>query len=154
VNQAEFEVVVQETMHNIHNLLKVKGGEYAGSTDRLANFKRGSQLTGATPLQVLFVYLSKHYDAVATFVRDEAFRVTRERSEPIDGRLDDIINYCLLAKALIRESEQTDVAARDPRFDNDWIRRGPDSATLVGDALQQAIHDRRESGMDGALHRR
>lgn len=104
MNQLEFDVVLQETIDSIKKLLSVKGGEYAGSTDRLANFKRGASLTGATPLQCLFIYLSKHYDAIATFVRDDATGVNRERSEPIDGRLDDIINYCLLAKALIREN--------------------------------------------------
>jgi hypothetical protein len=114
MNQADFDKVVQETVASINNLLKVKGGEYAGSTDRLANFKRGAALTGCTPMQVLFVYLSKHYDAVATFVRDEAMGHQRPRSEPIDGRLDDIINYCLLAKALVREgAEQTVVPDGD-----------------------------------------
>ena len=103
MQQADFDKVVEETIENIRQLLIVKGGEYAGSSDRLANFKRGAELTGATPLQVLFVYLSKHYDAVATFVRDDAAHTLRPRSEPIDGRLDDIINYCMLAKALIRD---------------------------------------------------
>lgn len=102
MNQLEFNIVVTETMDAINHLLVVKGGEYAGSADRLANFKRGAALVGVTPLQCLFIYLSKHYDAVATFVRDDASGEVRERSEPIDGRLDDIINYCILAKALIK----------------------------------------------------
>ena len=45
-------------------------------------------------------------DAVATFVRDEAAGTTRPRSESIEGRLDDLINYCLLAKAMIIEEEE------------------------------------------------
>jgi hypothetical protein len=102
VKQEEFDAIVQETINNIQALLAVKGGEYAGSDDRLANFKRGAALTGCTPLQVLFVYMSKHYDAVATYVRDQASGTDRPRSETIDGRLDDLINYCILAKALVR----------------------------------------------------
>jgi hypothetical protein len=108
VKQDEFDVVVHDTINNIQDLLRVKGGEYAGSEDRLANFKRGAALTGATPAQVLFIYLSKHYDAVATFVRDQAANVKRERSEPIGGRLDDIINYCILLKAMVIEAQTLD----------------------------------------------
>lgn len=106
MNQIEFDEVVNSTIEDIQKLLTVKGGEYAGSEDRLGNFKRGAELTGVSPLQVLFIYLSKHYDAFATFVRDEASGTERPRSESITGRLDDIINYCILAKGLVRESEQ------------------------------------------------
>lgn len=103
MDQHHFEKVVAETMHKAQALLTVKGGEYAGSEDRLANFKRGAQLTGTTPLQCLFIYMSKHYDAFATFVRDDAQGKDRPRSEAIDGRLDDLINYAILAKALLEE---------------------------------------------------
>lgn len=104
MHQHQFEGIVEATLSAINELLVVKGGEYAGSEDRLANFKRGAALTGCTPLQCLFIYMSKHYDAVATFVRDEAADTTRPRSEAIEGRLDDLMNYCLLAKALIIEA--------------------------------------------------
>lgn len=106
MHQDDFEKVVLGTMEQCRQLLVVKGGEYAGSADRLANFKRGAELTGVTPLQCLFVYMSKHYDAVATFVRDDARGEVRPRSEPITGRLDDLINYCLLAKALLADGHE------------------------------------------------
>lgn len=112
MKQEEFERLVQATFAEMHQLLVVKGGEYAGSEDRLANFKRGAQLTGCTPLQVLLVYLSKHYDAFATYVRDDAAKINRPRSESIKGRLDDMMNYCLLAKAAIVENEEDIVAYR------------------------------------------
>jgi hypothetical protein len=104
MKQADFDIVVTDTVASIMKLLEVKGGEYAGSEDRLANFKRGQLRTGAHPYQVLWIYLSKHIDSVETFIKDTAAGVQRERSEPIDGRLDDIINYCLLMKALVKES--------------------------------------------------
>lgn len=103
MNQEQFDKVVTQTHESIERLLKVKGSEYAGSQDRLANFKRGANLTGCTPLQCLFVYMSKHYDAVSTYVRMDALRQDYVQSEPIEGRLDDLINYCILAKALIKE---------------------------------------------------
>lgn len=104
MNQQEFQEVVDATVKEIQRLLVSKGGEYAGSEDRLANFKRGASLTGTTALQVAFIYASKHYDAVATYVRDTATGTQRDRSEPIEGRLDDLINYCLFLKAIIKEN--------------------------------------------------
>lgn len=106
MNQIDFEIVFNQTVEEIRKLLVVKGGEYAGDTDRLSNFKRGAELVGVTPLQCLFIYLSKHYDAISTYVRDDAEEVKRPRSEAITGRLDDMINYCILAKALIAEKEK------------------------------------------------
>jgi len=105
MNTQELDKIVSETMEQCKNLLIVKGGEYAGEGDRLANFKRGSELTGCRPLTVLAIYLSKHYDAFSTYVRDKEKGTDRPRSEDIRGRLDDLINYCLLAKAVIAEEE-------------------------------------------------
>lgn len=103
MNQGEFNKVVNETVSGIQKLLAVKGGEYAGPEDRLGNFKRGAKLTGITPLQVAFVYASKHYDGIATYIRKSASGEPMELSEPIEGRLDDLINYCILMKAIIGE---------------------------------------------------
>ena len=104
MNHQEFSVLVEGTMAELRKLMETKGGEYAGSEDRLANFKRGAALTGVTPLQVAFIYASKHYDAIATYVRDQATGTERRRSESIEGRLDDLMNYCLLMKGLVAEA--------------------------------------------------
>lgn len=106
MKQADFEKLVDESVAQMRELLIVKGGEYAGSEDRLANFKRGAGLTGATAMQVLFIYLSKHYDAIATYIRDDAVNVERPRSESIRGRVHDALNYLLLLEALIVEREE------------------------------------------------
>lgn len=106
MHQTEFDMVVKKTLEDIHSLLVVKGGEYAGSEDRLANFKRGAGLTGVKPLTVLFIYLAKHYDAISSYVRNMQTGKEQKLSEPIEGRLDDLINYCILAKAIIQETRQ------------------------------------------------
>lgn len=103
MDQSQFEKMVDSTLQECRNLLITKGMEYAGKEDRLANFKRGAQLTGCTPLQVGMIYLSKHYDALATYVSDAAAKQGRTCTEPVTGRIDDLINYCLLMKALILE---------------------------------------------------
>lgn len=107
MNQQEFSALVEQTVRDTSAILIAKGQEYAGSADRLANFKRGSNLTGATALQVAFVYASKHYDSIATFVRNDAAGNKQLLSEPIAGRFDDLINYCILMKALIVEAHAT-----------------------------------------------
>lgn len=105
MKQAQFQGIVNETISAIQGLLKVKGAEYAGSEDRLANFKRGAALTGCTPLQCAFIYASKHYDSISTYIKNCAAGTEQVLSEPIEGRLDDLINYCILLKALIKEQE-------------------------------------------------
>jgi hypothetical protein len=118
MNAQEFNKLVEGTIKTTAELLIVKGGEYAGSEDRLANFKRNAQLTGSTPLQVALVYMSKHFDALCTYIRDEATGVSRPRSEPIEGRLDDLINYCFLIKGLVTENQQGSIARAMKAADN------------------------------------
>lgn len=101
-----FTELVAKTQQATSGLLIAKGQEYANSTDRLANFKRGANLTGVTPLQCCFVYMSKHYDSLATYIKKDAAGFDQHLSEPIEGRLDDLINYCYLMKGLIQESSQ------------------------------------------------
>lgn len=105
MNQKEFTDHASRMMDACHKLLVVKGGEYAGSEDRLGNFKRGATLTGCTPLQVAFIYASKHYDSIATFVRDEAAGADRARSETMQSRFQDLMNYMLLMAALVEEGK-------------------------------------------------
>ena len=100
----KFVALVHSTFATILRLQEVKGGEYAPGADRLANFKEAAKRTGMTPEQVLLVYLDKHYASISNYIKDKASGVVRPLSEPIDGRLDDIITYCLLAKALFGES--------------------------------------------------
>ena len=111
MKQAEFDKVFQEAIAQANNLLATKGVEYTGpqTQDRLANFKRGATLTGCTPLQVAFVYASKHYDAISTFVQNDAKGTKQFLSEPIEGRLHDLMNYCILMLAIVQEAAVTHI---------------------------------------------
>lgn len=78
-----------------------KGEEYKGAEDnQFGNFERGAIDTGCTREQVLWVYLSKHLDSIKTWIRDEAAGRTRQRSEPIIGRIDDAILYLALLRGM------------------------------------------------------
>lgn len=105
----EFEKLSQNLLDDARgNIMIKKGREYAGNEDRLANFKRGSVNVGINPESVLYVYLAKHLDSLATFIRDlervkNLKTVEEALTEPIAERIKDAINYLLLLHGLIEE---------------------------------------------------
>lgn len=95
--------LVSKTVETIERLSALKGGEYAGDEDRLANFRRNAKNLGVNMETVWAVYVVKHWDAVMQYVNDLNSGKTRKRLEPLSGRLDDIIVYCILFKAILEE---------------------------------------------------
>ena len=95
--------LVDETFRTVMTLATLKGGEYSGDKDRLANFRRNAANLGLTKEQVWSVYAGKHWDAINQYVRDKAHGIDRERLEDISGRADDLIVYLLLFKAMVEE---------------------------------------------------
>ncbi len=102
-SQEQYARILDETITNIKELSALKGGEYAGDHDRLANFRRnGSDLE--LPMEVIWrVYAAKHWDAVGQYIKDLHQDKVRERLEPIEGRVDDLIVYLILFKAMLAE---------------------------------------------------
>src|SRR4051794_31393135 len=94
----------------IKSINQTKGRDYAGSEDALSNFKRTAEQTGLTPYQVWGVLTNKHWDAVQSFVRNNG----QLESEPIEGRLHDLIVYCFLMLGLIED--QKGVVIEDNAF--------------------------------------
>lgn len=80
-----------------------KGHDYAGDEDALANFKNHAAELGLTPEQIWGVYAGKHYDAIKTYVREGAVA-----SEPIEGRIEDMILYLFLLYGLVVERREED----------------------------------------------
>lgn len=102
-SHAEYERIVEDTISQIHSLSKLKGGEYAGDVDRLANFRRNAEALGLSMEQVWSVYAAKHWDAVMQYVKDLGTGTERTRLEGIEGRADDLIVYLILFKAILKE---------------------------------------------------
>jgi len=102
----QWEVLLSETIEQIKQLSSVKGGEYAGDFDRLANFRRNAQDMDLTMEQVWRVYAGKHWDALTQWVKDRAQGISRPRAESLLGRADDLIVYSILLKAMILEAEE------------------------------------------------
>lgn len=100
---SEFQAILNRTVASIQKLSDVKGGEYAGDVDRLANFRRNADNLELTMEDIWSVYAGKHWDAINQYIKDKRKGKTRPSSEPIAGRVDDLILYCVLFKAMLAE---------------------------------------------------
>lgn len=103
--QEQWERLLEASIVEIRRLATLKGGEYAGDVDRLANFRRNAAKLELLPEQVWAVYAGKHWDAVQQYCLDLGKGRERPRAESIAGRLDDLIVYALLMKAMVEERE-------------------------------------------------
>ena len=83
------------TFEQCRNLLIKKGAEYAGNVDRYANFKRQADALGMTSFEIWAVYFNKHVDAINSAIKRNPEMPT-VLSEPLEGRIQDNINYLLL----------------------------------------------------------
>jgi hypothetical protein len=75
------------TMHN-------KGHDYreGNDDDLLHNFRTVGEDMNLSPEKVWYIYASKHWKAIKTFIKEGG----QSESEPIDGRIKDMIVYLLL----------------------------------------------------------
>lgn len=86
-------------LNQCRSLLQGKGDAYSGQDDTLSNFKRNGERLGLTKYQIWAVYCGKHLDAIFNAIRDNPeFPV--EKTETMDGRIVDAINYLLLLHGL------------------------------------------------------
>lgn len=84
---------------------EAKGPEYTfHSTNRLRNFDDVAAMTNATPEQVLFTYMYKHFSSIASYCGDP----DRKLSEPIESRIADMINYLLLLYLMTHRRKMRD----------------------------------------------
>lgn len=104
MNSSDLQRVVDDTFNTLVRISNSKGEEYAGKEDRLANFKRLGAELNLDPRHVLWVFATKHLDSIRTYLREVNAPVQRVLSEPIDGRIDDVILYLILLKGLIYEA--------------------------------------------------
>lgn len=103
----DYNKLVDQTIENLKKLGELKGGEYAGDIDRLANFRRNGAAQELPMETIWSVYAAKHWDAIQQYIKDQRNGKVRERMEPISGRIDDLIVYCILLKAMVEESERS-----------------------------------------------
>lgn len=98
----EQEELFNKVTSEMRELLVNKGKEYASDADALNNFKAGAADVGVTPLQIAWIFYQKHASAVKSYIKTGK----EFSSEPIEGRLLDLINYSFLIYCLIAEQKK------------------------------------------------
>lgn len=112
---SRYNEIVAETFQNVIELGKLKGHEYAGDEDRLANFRKNAKRWGLANMEQCWgVYAGKHIDAIEQYIRDISEGREARRLESLAGRIDDIITYCLLFKAMLEERQNEKRASDRP----------------------------------------
>jgi hypothetical protein len=96
-----YDLIEKEMLPQCFAIMKSKGEAYSGTEDKLGNFKRVGKFLNLTPEQVWAVYFHKHLDALSAFLRGEY-----KDSEPIKGRIQDLINYLFLLAGILKEQEK------------------------------------------------
>lgn len=118
-----------EAFKNLLKLTKEKGEEYSGEVDRLDNFRRGG-LDNDVPMESVWrIYAGKHWDAIGQYVRDLKNGKDRVRSEPLAGRVDDLIVYLILFRCMLDE--------RNPQIKTDM--QDYDRSNIVSDKTKVPI---------------
>lgn len=104
----------REAIEACDKLLTVKGHDYTqghsmkdNDRGRLANFYKNADRLGLSPFKVLSIYMFKHVDAVETYLKKGEVK-----SEPIEGRVFDVVNYFLLLYKLIQVEQQQPTTGR------------------------------------------
>lgn len=95
-----YRLINEDLLPKCMEIMKSKGEAYSGQEDKLGNFKRCAKLSGNPIEKVWFVYFIKHFDALSSFIRGEY-----KDSEPIDGRIQDLINYLFLLYGILHENK-------------------------------------------------
>lgn len=103
----EFNDLRAKTVEDIFKINDTKGADYAGDEDALGNFKDAARMLGISPEQVWAVYAHKHISAIMSFCQKG-----QVESEPIEGRIHDVMVYCVLLLGLIEDRK------RDEQDDN------------------------------------
>lgn len=160
MTREEFLEVLDGELESIRRISGKKGNDYIqGTDDEFRNFRVHAEELGLTKEQVWAVYASKHWDAIISFCKGAS-----SESEPIEGRLHDMILYCLLMLGMVRE----DRAAREKAAAENgglppgqmrvrnarWTKNGPwadvlrqaTGKTVDTDALKKRFAD---AGWDG-----
>jgi hypothetical protein len=100
MNQAEFAAFMDRIYETEIKAVRADGQkEYAHEGESFdANFQRIGARLGMEPATVLYVYLSKHMDGIASFLKGH----TSQR-EDVTGRIKDAITYLFLMWGIIHE---------------------------------------------------
>ena len=95
----------EETCKTARDIMRRKNSDYTGgseATDALENFKASRSL-GLHPATGLLLRVQDKLMRIRSFVADGELRVI---NESVEDACDDIVNYAILCKALLREETE------------------------------------------------
>ena len=104
MNKKEYDKLRTKFIEETLSLSDTKRIEYTEGNHNdnvLWNFDSISSNLGIAPIEVLSVYLSKHISSLFSY-----FKTRKTYSEPIEGRVQDIINYLILMVAMIKRDKK------------------------------------------------
>lgn len=105
MNRTDFHALMERTFAAVKAINNSKGQEYASDDEALANFYNRAEEYGVDPKVVCGILWGKHVDAVKAFIRTGDVR-----SEPIEGRVHDVILYSVLLLGLVEDHRSDEQA--------------------------------------------
>jgi hypothetical protein len=111
VNNQTFVRETEEFFRQCISVMNTKGAEYSGSDDKFANFKRLAAMQGLPIESIWLTYCTKHFDSIVSFVKKRnqgkgVVEIEAGLSEPIEGRILDMINYLAILRGIIVEERE------------------------------------------------
>lgn len=97
--------IAEDTFNECIKTFQVKGEAYASNKDSLSNFKRNAERLNMSMFQIWAVYFNKHVDSVNNAIAQNPFAPV-DKSEGLESRVTDLINYAMLLKCLLIEQQQ------------------------------------------------
>tara|TARA_R100001510_G_C7656812_1_gene217271 strand:- start:4302 stop:4673 length:372 start_codon:yes stop_codon:yes gene_type:complete len=94
-----------ETHDKCRKVMEIKNNDYTGgkeATDIFANFK-SSQILGVHPVTGILMRIIDKLQRIKTFANDGVLSVP---DESVEDACEDIVNYAILAKAMLLESRE------------------------------------------------
>lgn len=86
------------------DLIRAKNSDYTegkGAKDRIAHFRAAAKDLELPMMKIWQVFVRKHWSTIQKFANGGHLE-----SEPIDGRIDDVINYMVLLAAIIEDEKK------------------------------------------------
>lgn len=102
MNRTELLQLHDETCKAARSIMEAKNSDYTGgksADDPFANFKMAAMI-GIHPAVGLLLRMMDKVQRIRTFTLDGGLAV---KSESVDDACDDIVNYAILCKGLLRE---------------------------------------------------
>lgn len=105
MNQKEqkFEATIAQTLHDIQELLLIKGKEYRRNNNPYHNFEIGAEMTSFSREEILQGFLRKHVISVED-MRNDFQEGINPSIEKVNEKYNDILIYFLIEKAMMIEN--------------------------------------------------